>query len=331
MANNKKKNIQLGIDLQVQNYDAAIKALEAIEKLGGNTGKVASKLRQELLETKNAIIALGSTTTPQELKKFIKINGDLSDSLIDLGKEFKVTKEQVNKIKQEYADASAAVLEYTKKLEEAKKKEKELKKVQLQKADLAVKKLDEPGNEALKEKVKKRSSNQGKLGRINELKRNKDPDAERFLAELNLEHSKQKQILTEVQKEIKDYEDKLDKATKAVEKHEASLKSLKTQHGVYQSVRQSAEEAAESINENNEALIRTRDAAVKAGEGQIQVKKSTDEAANSFTRAARSVFNYTILYQGFKKILRESIRTIKEMDDAITGMTVVTNLSREQA
>ena len=331
MANNKKKNIQLGIDLQVQNYDAAIKALEAIEKLGGNTGKVAAKLRQELLETKNAIIALGSTTTPQELKKFIKINGDLSDSLIGLGKEFKVTQEQINKIKKEYADASAAVVEYTKKLEEAKKKEKELKKAQLQKADLAVKKLDEPGNEGLKEKVKGRSTNQGKLDKINELKRSKDPDAEKFLAELNLEYSKQKQVLIDVQKEIKAYEDEIDKATKAVEKHEASLKSLKSQHGIYQSVRQSAEEATESINENNEALIRTRDAAVKAGEGQIQVKKSTDEAANSFTRAARSVFNYTILYQGFKKILRESVRTIKEMDDAITGMTVVTNLSREQA
>ena len=169
MANTKKKNIQLGIDLQVQNYDAAIKALEAIEKLGGNTGKTATKLRQELLETKNAIIALGSTTTPQELKKFIKINGDLSDSLIELGKEFKVTQEQINKIKKEYSDASAAIVEYTKKLEEAKKKEKELKKAQLQKADLAVKKLDEPGNEGLKEKVKGRSTNQGKLDKINEL------------------------------------------------------------------------------------------------------------------------------------------------------------------
>ena len=42
-------------------------------------------------------------------------------------------------------------------------------------------------------------------------------------------------------------------------------------------------------------------------------------------------FNYTVIYQGLKRILRESVRTIKEMDDAITGMTVVTNLSREQA
>ena len=85
------------------------------------------------------------------------------------------------------------------------------------------------------------------------------------------------------------------------------------------------------MDENNNALIRVRDAAVKAGQGQIQLTKATNETSTSFGRAARSVFNYTILYQGFKKVLRESVRTVKEMDDAITGMTVVTNLSREQA
>ena len=327
----KKKNIQLGIDLQVQNYDAAIKALETIEKHGGSTGKAAAKLRQELLETKNSIVALGSTTTPQELKKFIKVNADLADSLVELGKEFKVTQERINQIKKDYAEASTKVAEYTEKLEKAKQKEKELKKVQLSKADLAVKKLNEPGNEGLKEKVKGRSTNQGKLDKLNELKRGDDEKARKFIEELNKEYDQQEQALAEVRKEIKDYKKDIDECNESIKNHIATLNQLKTQHGVYQSIRQSADEAADSINENNDALIRTRDAAVKAGEGQIKVSKATDETTTSFTKAARSVFNYTILYQGLKKVLRESVRTVKEMDDAITGMTVVTNLSREEA
>lgn len=120
-------------------------------------------------------------------------------------------------------------------------------------------------------------------------------------------------------------------ANKAAEKHATTLAQLKNQNGAYQVVQQSAESATESINENTDALIRTRDAAVKAGQSQIQISKSTDETSNSFSRAAKSIFNYTILYQGLKRVLRESIRTVKEMDDAITGMTVVTNLNREQA
>lgn len=137
--------------------------------------------------------------------------------------------------------------------------------------------------------------------------------------------------LREVQAEIKGYEAELKKADAAAKEHKATLDGLKQQHSVYSRIRESAEEAAESIEENNNALIRTRDAAVKAGEGQIKVAKATDETSSSFTKAARSVFNYTILYQGLKRVLRESVRTVKEMDDAITGMTVVTNLSREEA
>lgn len=77
--------------------------------------------------------------------------------------------------------------------------------------------------------------------------------------------------------------------------------------------------------------MKARDSAVKAGQSHIKLTKATDETNSSFTKAARSVFNYTVLYQGLKKVLRESVRTIKEMDDAITGMTVVTNLSRKEA
>lgn len=119
--------------------------------------------------------------------------------------------------------------------------------------------------------------------------------------------------------------------TAAAKKYKETKEGLEQRAAGLKTIANAAESATESINENNDALIKARDAAVKAGHGQIQLTKATDESSNSFTRAARSVFNYTVLYQGFKKVLRESVRTIKEMDDAITGMTVVTNLSREEA
>lgn len=63
-------------------------------------------------------------------------------------------------------------------------------------------------------------------------------------------------------------------------------------------------------------------------------KKGTDavnEQGGAFTKAAKQVFNYGIAFNVLRRIYRETIQTITELDKALTEMTVVTTMSRKEA
>ena len=159
----------------------------------------------------------------------------------------------------------------------------------------------------------------------------KDPEAAQIVAEVNKTYEEQQQSIKKAKEEIEGYQSKIKTLNKDLDDLKATLKDLQDQFKLFQQISGSLDIASDNINENTTALEKVRDAAIKAGESQVKIKEDTDKTSTSFQRAAKSVINYTVIYQGLKRILRESVRTIKEMDDAITGMTVVTNLSREQA
>lgn len=328
----KKKNVELGIDLQIQNYDSAIKELEKIEKMEGSVGREASKLKKQLIDNKNALIAFGSSIPTSNIKKFIKNNIDLSDSLGSLSKNLKITQTDINNQKNTISKSSKELENYSKQLEEAKQQLEALQKVKKTKKDIADEVLSKNTavRDALDEKGVGARAADLKDARWEYIKRNKDKYPEIF-KEVNKLADEQKEKLDKAEAAVKEYSSNIKTLTKDLEDQKNTLQDLITQYNLYSSINTSLDSASDSINENTAALEKVRDAAIRAGEGQIKVKDDTDKSVTSFQKAAKSVINYTVVYQGLKKILRESVRTIKEMDDAITGMTVVTNLSREEA
>lgn len=153
----KTKNIQLGIDLQIQNYNESIKELELIEQQGGAAGKAASKLKKEVIEARNALIALGSTATPQELKKFIKINGDLANKMGDIAHEAEQVQRAIAATKKSYQEADDAAKEHKKTLESLKTQQEELDKAtKKSKSTRAAEKLNSAENADYKARLDKR-------------------------------------------------------------------------------------------------------------------------------------------------------------------------------
>ena len=69
----------------------------------------------------------------------------------------------------------------------------------------------------------------------------------------------------------------------------------------------------------------SKDTEIKEQNTNVQ-KKNTSEVA----KAAKQVFTYGTVLGAFKKIYSTVISTITEMDKALTGMAVVTNMSREE-
>lgn len=69
----------------------------------------------------------------------------------------------------------------------------------------------------------------------------------------------------------------------------------------------------------------------KNTKSQQQLTNQNIVAQSTWGRAAQNVFSYQVALRLFRNIAQKAVSTITEMDEALTGMTVVTSLTREQA
>jgi hypothetical protein len=75
----------------------------------------------------------------------------------------------------------------------------------------------------------------------------------------------------------------------------------------------------------------------KAKDAQKNLEKATGDATDktkkqgdTLGKAANQVFNYGIAFTALRRIYRETLRTITELDKAFTEMSIVTTMNREQ-
>lgn len=99
-----------------------------------------------------------------------------------------------------------------------------------------------------------------------------------------------------------------------------------------------------ALENEKDAQAEAKRAAGEAAEQQRQAQKAIDNLTNginnqnkslntnttTFGRAAKQVFTYGTVLNILKRVYNETIKTITEMDKALTGMAVVTTMSREQ-
>lgn len=115
--------------------------------------------------------------------------------------------------------------------------------------------------------------------------------------------SAQKQ-LTEQQKQF------LDEVTK-IKTSLTQLNSTQTENNTKtQQATQNTQQHTIALNTNN----------------QVQEKNSS-----LLTKATKTLINYSVVYSTLRRVLQATITTFTEMDEALTGMAIVTNMSREQA
>lgn len=59
--------------------------------------------------------------------------------------------------------------------------------------------------------------------------------------------------------------------------------------------------------------------------------KAQQKNTSTLVKATKNLITYGTVYSTFRRLLTVTISTIKDMDEALTGMAVVTNMSRNQA
>ena len=68
----------------------------------------------------------------------------------------------------------------------------------------------------------------------------------------------------------------------------------------------------------------------RSGEDHINVAGKVQKSNNEFVKAGKQLFNYAVIFRTMKKAMSEAIKTIIQMDSALTSLTVVTGKSRSE-
>ena len=120
------------------------------------------------------------------------------------------------------------------------------------------------------------------------------------------------------------------------------IQNLKQQAASNSSLSEKEKQVAKAVVDASNLATKTRtaernaiDAAVAKTQEDTQAKntntKAQEKNTGTLAKAAKQVFTYGTVLSAFRRIYSTVIRTVTEMDKALTGMAVVTNMSREQA
>ena len=85
--------------------------------------------------------------------------------------------------------------------------------------------------------------------------------------------------------------------------------------------------AKEKLNVDKDLNQRQKDLD-KSGKN---LNKTMQRQGSTFGKAANQVFNYGIAFTALRRIYRETLRTIRDLDKALTEMAVVTTMNRKEA
>lgn len=93
---------------------------------------------------------------------------------------------------------------------------------------------------------------------------------------------------------------------------------------------QLATQAQQFGNTQSAAVTKAVDANKKAGNSFVNLDNTIKSTNKTLGQAARALFSWTQVFNLGKRLLRATVRTITEMDKALTGMMVVTGQSKEE-
>ena len=150
-----------------------------------------------------------------------------------------------------------------------------------------------------------------------------------------------KRRVTQIQNEIDVEKAKVPAIQKAIADGENYIQNLKEQAASNENLSASEKDVADAILNASQAITQAKTNeknAIKAATDKVEedtVTKQENTVAQeknttAVAKAAKQVFTYGTILGLFRKIYSTVISTITEMDKALTGMAVVTNMSREQ-
>ena len=162
-----------------------------------------------------------------------------------------------------------------------------------------------------------------------------------LLLKENIENEKQKQLQEEIlktqelQKEEKEMQVELDKIRTEINEKQEKMDSgeyiSEEDKALLEKIRELEEGLRQQRSMLNTKTQELRDSQKELNQEKKIGTKETDKYQSSLGKATQQVFNYGIAFTFLRRIYRETLRTIRDLDSALTEMAVVTSMNREEA
>lgn len=350
MAKEQKRKLQFSINFD-SNIEALTKANKALEQIitnggliskQGNTLKGAYKSSSELLNKLTNIKQEDGKVSVTELKKMQREY----DRILTMINSLRETEQAAqNQRKKQLEEAQADQKKYSDEIKESTKKVEELQK----KSDTSRARIDKLDNEdSLKYVVGRRNSlteNQSNLlasSSITDLEKLKNKKKTKKTTDEEAQKIDDAKILLNLIKQEKDRREELYKTTvNLVNQEKERLRIAKeNKENADNEIKVVDQEIKDSIVVNNELLAQEnliKEAKNKTS-NQIDVltknKQREAEVNDKLNKTTKKLLTtglaYKMLMSGIRKVVTASIRSIIDMDRALTDMSIVTGQSRDE-
>lgn len=138
--------------------------------------------------------------------------------------------------------------------------------------------------------------------------------------------------ISEITPKIADLSTELEKLKTTQKQTEQEALSSPDINSEFKNLAQSISDVASTVESDyNEALQQSNENIKKHKESTKTLNTETKKTDSTFGKAIKNVVSYGTALQLVRSVYNQFIRTVTELDEALTGMTVVTSLSREQA
>jgi TP901 family phage tail tape measure protein len=327
-----KKQTQI-IELEVitKGVETAEKSFKGMVDNTGDLGKKSKEILKELEKVKQITSEYGDEVPidkARELEKILKKIATVSDEISEMdevqvfGPKELETLKKINKQLDEYNTKIKKQAELVAEAEQRKKDRVEQLKGQ--------KTVVDPNDNKKRVKL---DSIQGKWKDAGDLTRIKDdPNSS------NEQRKAAIAILAQLTKAENDYAATIQAINKQTAEYNTKIAELKGEKAeLATTTRQTTDVerlAGESTATWASSLSKSIGAAVKAnqelGRSSVDTSEKLKKQEASIGGAVKALFSWTQAWNIGKKLYREAINTIKEMDEALTGMAMVTGKSRDE-
>ena len=330
MANTRRQVIE--IDVISKGLDNLEKEFSKINDNSGDLTKKSNEIKKNIAKMKELIAEYGEEmpiSKAKELEKLLKKVAVSSEEISEMDDIKIFGDKELEKFKKitSQIDTLNKKLKQQKQLQEDAATKRDSRIEQL-KTQSTVTHTDETGKKTKlsTDSVKGWKSKED----LQEIQRNNLPDSKEYkiatalLQQYEAAERQYANTITESEANITKYNEQL--ANLKAEK--ASLSTETRQ--LTDEERVLAETTNKFATEQAKALDQTIDSQQKLGAETVKTNKSIKDQTMSIGKAAKAFFSWSQIFNLGKKLIRESINTVQDMDKALTGMTMVTGQSREE-
>ena len=327
-----KKQVQvIEVDVITKGLNTAENSFKTMTENTGDLGKKSKEILKDIGKARSLMEKYGDEMPideARELQKILERIGNNADDISAMDSIKVFGDKEIEKIKK----INSQLDEYNKKIKEQEQLQKDL----AAKRDERIEKLKTQKTANLTQsdgtkKSVKLDSIQGKWNTKEDL----DKLSTTGTAE---EQEAAKAVLEQMSKAQEQYTKALDESVKKVTSYKNTISDLKVAKAEIAVTTRELTDAEKFAGESTAMFAQTQASQLgkiiesnqKLGNSAIDTSNKLKKQQASLGGVVKSLFSWTAAWNIGKKLYREAIRTINEMDKSLTGMAMVTGQSREE-